>query len=134
MIPSVSHSLHSAGLGLTIPAAGQPGPAAQPGEPDNRTAGATVGASSPISTTPEMRQYPEPPKSALEKALDAVNDNLKAWSTGMRFDMDDDTKRLVISIVDSATGDVIRTIPSDAVLQVAKMIVKLQGAGIDTHA
>lgn len=69
-----------------------------------------------------------------EDALDVINDRLQAWSTGMRFDMDDDTQRLVISIVDSTTGKVLRQIPSEAVLQVAKMIVTLQGAGIDTHA
>ena len=72
--------------------------------------------------------------SALEKALAEVNDQLHAWSTGMRFDQDEDAQRLVISIVDTASGKVLRTIPSDAVLQVARMIIKLQGAGVDTQA
>ncbi len=76
----------------------------------------------------------EPPKSSLERALESVNDSLKAWSTGMRFEMDEDAQRLVVSIVDSATGDVLRTIPSEAVLRVAKMIVQLQGSGVDTQA
>lgn len=72
--------------------------------------------------------------SALEKALESVNSNLQAWSTGMRFEMDEDAQRLVVSIIDSATGEVLRTIPSDAVLKVAKMIVQLQGTGVDTRA
>jgi flagellar protein FlaG len=40
----------------------------------------------------------------------------------------------VVSIVDSSTGKVLRTIPSEAVLQVAKMIAKFQGSGVDTQA
>lgn len=81
-----------------------------------------------------MRQYPGAPASSLEAALESINDSLRAWSTGVRFEMDDDAQRLVISIIDSSTGEVLRQIPSEAVLQVAKMIVKLQGTGVDTHA
>lgn len=68
----------------------------------------------------------------LEKALEMVNNNMKAWSTGMRFEVDPEAQRVVISIVDTATGDVLRTVPSDAVIRMAKMIVQLQGASIDT--
>ncbi|UHL65285.1 flagellar protein FlaG [Paralcaligenes sp. KSB-10] len=70
----------------------------------------------------------------LEKALKLVNSNLQAWSTGMRFDIDPDSKRIVVSIIDNATGTVLRTVPSDAVIRVAKMISQLQGTGIDTKA
>lgn len=70
----------------------------------------------------------------LEKALKLVNSNLQAWSTGMRFDVDPDTRRIVVSIIDNATGTVLRTVPSEAVIRVAKMISQLQGTGIDTKA
>lgn len=71
---------------------------------------------------------------ALEKTLEQLNDSMQAWSTGMRFDVDEDAQRIVVSIVDSATGEVLRTVPSDAVIRVAKMIVQLQGGSIDTRA
>lgn len=67
-------------------------------------------------------------------ALEKVNQAMQAWSTGMRFEMDEDAQRLVVSIVDNETGEVLRKVPSEAVLQVAKMIVKLQGSGVDTQA
>lgn len=91
------------------------------------------------STSQSQTKVPDEPqlgeqKSALEKALDLVNNNLQAWSTGMRFDVDEDAQRVVISIVDSSTGEVLRTVPSDAVLRVAKMIVQLQGSLVDTKA
>lgn len=74
------------------------------------------------------------PESSLDRMLNHINDSMTAWSTGMRFDVDDDAQRVVVSIVDSKTGDVIRTVPSDAVIKIAKMITKLQGAAVDTKA
>ena len=71
---------------------------------------------------------------ALDKALEFVNSNMGAWSTGMRFDMDDEAQRLVVSIIDNKTGEVLRTVPSEAVIRVAKMIVHLQGQGVNTKA
>ena len=68
----------------------------------------------------------------LAKALDDINQRLQAWSTAMRFDVDEDSQRVVVSIVDQATGEVLRTVPSDAVIQVARMIVQLQGQSVST--
>jgi len=70
----------------------------------------------------------------LEHALRDVNNNLKAWSTGIRFDIDQDAQRVVVSIIDNDTGEVLRTVPSDAVIKIAKMIVQLQGQGVRTSA
>ena len=70
---------------------------------------------------------------SLDKALELVNNNMKAWATGMRFDMDPEAQRVVVSIIDSESGEVLRTVPTDAVIRVAKMIVQLQGRSIDTR-
>ncbi|NYT61942.1 flagellar protein FlaG [Alcaligenaceae bacterium] len=68
----------------------------------------------------------------IDQALEQVNNSMEAWATGMRFEINPEAKRVVVSIIDSATGEVLRTVPSDAVLRVAKMIVQLQGKMIDT--
>lgn len=103
--------------------------------PTTRVA-ADAAASSGTSATGDQARGDTLPgqASSLEKALESVNSNLQAWSTGMRFEMDEDAQRLVVSIVDNETGEVLRTVPSDAVLRVAKMIVQLQGSGIDARA
>jgi flagellar protein FlaG len=59
---------------------------------------------------------------------------LKAWSTQLQFELDPNAHRVVVSIVDAQSGDVIRTVPSDAVIRVAKMIVKLQVQAVETTA
>lgn len=70
---------------------------------------------------------------SLDRTVEELNDTMRAWATGMRFDMDPDAQRLVVSIVDNESGEVIKTVPSDAVIRVAKMIVQLQGKTIDTR-
>src|SRR3546814_11867274 len=47
------------------------------------------------------------PSNALEKAVGQANDNLRAWSTGMRFDTDPASKRIGLSSTASTTGQVI---------------------------
>lgn len=78
--------------------------------------------------------YDESTGKPLEQALEDVNNSLKAWSTGMRFDIDPDAQRVMVSIIDSESGEVLRTVPSDAVIRIAKMIVQLQGQSISTQA
>ena len=70
----------------------------------------------------------------MEKALDEINDQMKAWSTQLQFEIDPNVHQVVVSVVDANTGDVIRTIPSEALLKIAKMIVNMQGNGIKTTA
>ena len=70
----------------------------------------------------------------LDDTIEELNQRMQAWSTGLRFSVDEDAQRVVVSIVDTASGEVIRTVPSDAVLKVAKMIVQLQGQIVDTKA
>lgn len=70
----------------------------------------------------------------VEKALEALNASMQAWSTGLRFEVDDEAQRIVVSIVDRQSGEVLRTIPSEAVIRIAKRIVQLQGNNINTRA
>jgi len=73
-------------------------------------------------------------KLPLDKALEEINDQMKAWSTQLQFEIDPDVHQVVVSVVDAESGDVVRTIPSEAVLRIAKMIVNMQGNGIKTSA
>lgn len=83
---------------------------------------------------PERRDPMPGMVNTLDDTLDQINSSLQAWSTGIRFDMDDEAQRLVVSIVDNSTGEVLRTVPSDAVIQIAKMIVQLQGNAVSVKA
>ena len=90
-----------------------------------------IGAGNSAKRQAEPENVPGKP---IEQALEDVNATLQAWSTGMRFDIDPDAGRVVVSIVDSISGEVLRTVPSDAVIKIAKMIVQLQGQSVSTRA
>lgn len=70
----------------------------------------------------------------LDKALEQLNRSMQAWSTQLRFEQNKDANRLVITIVDAETGEVLKTIPSEAVVRAAKMIANAQNRTIDTQA
>src|SRR5690606_14993347 len=70
------------------------------------------------------------PKAVFEE----LNATMEAWDTGMRFEIDEDTQQLVVSVIDTKSGDVLRQIPSEEVLHVAKMIAQFQGKFINVKA
>jgi flagellar protein FlaG len=106
------------------PATFAPAPAAPVPAAGSQSGGADT-ATSEQSTSQKL---------PLEKALDEINEQMKAWSTQLQFEVDPDVHQVVVSVVDAKSGDVIRTIPSEAVLKIAKMIVNMQGNGIKTTA
>ncbi len=73
-------------------------------------------------------------KLPLERALEEINSQMEAWSTQLQFEIDPNVHQVVVSVVDAESGEVIRTIPSEAVLRIAKMIVNMQGNGVSTTA
>ncbi|HEY9273740.1 MULTISPECIES: flagellar protein FlaG [Achromobacter] len=94
------------------------------------TAAATNSGASDSATSDQSDSQKLP----LDKALDEINDQMKAWSTQLQFEIDPNVHQVVVSVIDAESGDVIRTIPSETLLKIAKMIVNMQGNGIKTTA
>ena len=76
----------------------------------NTTATATATATNSLSTTPETDKPLT--TEVLHAAVKAGNSILQASNKNLQFQVDDATKQVVISIVDSNTGEVIRQIPT----------------------
>lgn len=93
--------------------------AATPPEPVSR--GADAGAA-------------EPSHALLSKAVDNINRTMRGLSQQLEFTIDDDSKRLVVKVVDQQTGDVIRQMPSAEALEIAKALDRLQGLLIRQQA
>lgn len=85
------------------------------------------------SVAPPSTSTPEPaaPKSreALQQNLDQV---LAESDTSLRFKVDDDSGRIVVSVVDNA-GEVVMQIPDEAALNVARRLA-LTGSLLDYKA
>src|SRR3982751_3886299 len=58
----------------------------------------------------------------LEAAVKEVNASLESRSVGLRFDIDKELGRVIVKVVDRESGDVIRQIPTEEVVRIAKVL------------
>jgi flagellar protein FlaG len=98
-------------------------PATAPPEPHGATPDAAkpaVAAQAPApARTPPSRQQ-------VEAAVDTMNRSLQPSDHALSFSVDQKSDRIVVKIVDSATGETLRQIPSDEVLAIAESIDRYQ--------
>ena len=72
----------------------------------------------------DRTDHPILEKSQMEELVAIANKRLKATNAVISFDVDKDTKMVVTTLLDSRTNEVIRQIPSEAVLEIARSIDK----------
>ena len=70
----------------------------------------------------------------LERALENIRRVVEPVAHNLRFSVDEDTGRTVVKVLDSATDQVIRQIPSEEVLSIAKALDKLSGLLLEQKA
>jgi flagellar protein FlaG len=63
-----------------------------------------------------------------------VNEFIKPLNNSLQFNIDDDTGKTVVKVIDTATKEVIRQFPSEEMLSIAKAIDKMQGLLIHQKA
>ena len=61
----------------------------------------------------------------IQEAVSKVNKSLKAQFTRAEFTYHQDTKRVSIKVIDEATDEVIREIPSEKTMEALEMITKM---------
>lgn len=76
----------------------------------------------------------QPTGKELQAALDKLKKAADASSSDLQFSVDKDSGKTIVRVVDKGTGDLIRQIPSEDVLEIAKSIDKLQGLLIKKEA
>jgi flagellar protein FlaG len=62
----------------------------------------------------------------LGEAATVVESFLQGQNRNLAFSIDENTERSVVTVLDSDSGDVIRQIPSEEILVLAKRIQELQ--------
>jgi len=66
----------------------------------------------------------EPSQEELESMVSALNDVSESKPPHMKFSIDEDTGRTVVTMTQLDTGEVVRQIPSAEFLNIAKMILE----------
>lgn len=67
-------------------------------------------------------------------AIGELVEALKTTSIGLRFEIDKTTHRVITKVIDRETGDLIRQMPTEEVLRIARAIDKLQGLFVSDAA
>ena len=66
-----------------------------------------------------------------KKAVLEINKALEKIPTALAFQVDQNSKRFVVNVADVSTGELIRQIPGDAVLRIARQLESLKGIIFD---
>jgi len=67
----------------------------------------------------------------IREAVVEINKAVKKVPTSLNFSVDEASKRFIVSVTDTNTGEVIRQLPGDAVLRIAKQLESLKGVVFD---
>lgn len=73
-------------------------------------------------------------KDDVDRAAQQINEALQMVSQKLEFSVDKDTDEFVVKVMDKETGEVIRQIPSEELLKIAKALDKLQGLLVKDQA
>ncbi|MES1983083.1 MAG: flagellar protein FlaG [Pseudomonadota bacterium] len=90
-----------------------------------------IGRAAPAQAAEKAASIPQPgavsPTPAqLQQAVDNINKTMQQNNSNVEFTIDRETKDVVIKVVESKTGDVIRQFPSEEILSISRSIDRMQ--------
>jgi len=111
--------------------AGSPPPqATEQSTPSSAPAAAARPAAAPAAVVAAdiavQASAPVPGSAQLAQALGQLNQTMKTRESGLEFSIDEDSHRTVIKVVDQNTKELIRQMPSEEALQLAKALDQVQ--------
>ena len=105
---------------------GQAHPTGEPLPPiTNTSAAAATAGQSPIKAVLAPGEVPNAEQ--LKQATDLINSTIQSLSRNLEFTVDSSTHTTVVKVMDVDTNQLIRQIPSQEVLAIAKALDNLQG-------
>ena len=87
-------------------------------------------ASLPTSQQSETQPTPE----ELRESVKAVNDFVSTMSDSLQFRIDEDTGKTIVKVVDLSSHEVIKQIPSEEMVAIAKALDQLKGLLVQQKA
>lgn len=66
----------------------------------------------------------------IEQAIKEINDYMQLVRRNLEFSVDKDTQRVVVKVIDAESGEVVRQIPPDSVLELAKYLRERENKGL----
>ncbi|MDP3438732.1 MAG: flagellar protein FlaG [Azonexus sp.] len=69
----------------------------------------------------------EPARQEVEQAVKAVAEFIKPINSSIEFNLDEESGRTIVKVIDIETKDVIRQFPSEEMLSIAKALDTMKG-------
>lgn len=98
-------------------------PAAGPGKADAVPAPKVTAVPTPVAPKIDPQQL----RQQIQEAVKQLNQQMQRTNTALGFSYDEAVSRSVVTVRNSESGEVVRKIPTDAVLNVAHSIESLKG-------
>jgi flagellar protein FlaG len=100
---------------------------------DSRVNGSTP-AKAVFEPTPTTLPAPQPvAPEALKSALATLNDAMRQSNQSLEFSVDTNSKKTVVKMVDTSTGELIRQFPSETALAISRGIEQFQHGQLLTN-
>jgi flagellar protein FlaG len=80
---------------------------------------------------PEPAFDPAEMRQRLQAAVDRLNEQMRETGRDLAFGIDEQIDRSIIKVTNTTSGELVRQIPSDEVLRVARSIEDLKGVLYD---
>ncbi|WP_075185551.1 flagellar protein FlaG [Teredinibacter haidensis] len=101
-------------------------PASSKGTVDTQEAGGSKLPKSaenvPENTVKKAPEGPEKTEAKLETAVASINDYVQSIHRDLQFSVDEDLQQTVIKVVDGGSGELIRQIPEEVFLELARKL------------
>ena len=89
-------------------------------------------------STPKVQETPaigkQPERADLEKAVTDIREFVQAAQRSLDFSIDDSTHRVVVKVINTDNGEVIRQIPSETALKLAQSLSSASSLLFDDKA
>ncbi|NMB12413.1 MAG: flagellar protein FlaG [Firmicutes bacterium] len=109
------------------------GPSSYPLLNSQGEGGTSQGIGGPRKATASLRSAGSS-QGELENAVAHLNATVDIFSKGLHFRIHEDTERIVVEVINKESGEVIRQIPPEYILDVLAKIDALLGVFIDERA
>jgi flagellar protein FlaG len=94
----------------------------------------STGAVQATQSTAQTGKVAPPSNEQLNQAVKQIQDVIKQTANSLQFSIDEDLGVSIVKVVDTESKKLIRQIPSEEVLAIAKALDKLQGLLVKQQA
>lgn len=113
------------GVARTLPSGTTAVDAVNPRQAEGRDKDAAAKVELPKMAVKKLSPAEE--EARAKAAADKINEFIESFTRDIQFTIDKDSERVVLKVVDRKSGDVIRQIPSEVSLKIAKALDELKG-------